>query len=73
MFKKFNANEDVAGRQNVKSSVQRAVRTKIVETFPLLEPYMEEIIPKKSQLSLIKWYTPCESVINETVANIFLC
>jgi len=56
MFKKFNASEDIAGRQNVKSSVQRAVRTKIVETFPLLEPYMEEIIPKKSQLSLIKWY-----------------
>jgi hypothetical protein len=56
MFKKFNANEDVAGRQNVKSSIQRAIRTKIIETFPLLEPHMEEIIPKKSQLSLIKWY-----------------
>ena len=56
MFKKFNANEDVAGKQNVKSSVQRTVRSKIAETFPKLEPYMEEIIPKKSQLSLIKWY-----------------
>jgi PUA domain protein len=56
MFKKFNANEDVAGRQNVKSSIQRAIRSKIIETFPLLEPHMEEIIPKKSQLSLIKWY-----------------
>ena len=56
MFKKFNASEDVAGRQNVKSSIQRAIRTKIVDTFPLLEPHMEEIIPKKSQLSLIKWF-----------------
>ena len=56
MFKKFNASEDVAGRQNVKTSVQRMVKTKIVETFPKLEPYMEEIIPKKSQLTLVKWY-----------------
>jgi malignant T-cell-amplified sequence len=56
MFKKFNANEDVAGRQNVKSSVQRAIRSKIIDTFPKLGPYMEDIIPKKSQLTLIKWY-----------------
>jgi malignant T-cell-amplified sequence len=56
MFKKFNATEDIAGRQNVKSSVQRAMRAKIVETFPKLEPFMEEMIPKKSQLTLVKWY-----------------
>jgi len=56
MFKKFNASEDVAGRQNVKSSVQRGIKAKIVEKFPKLEPFMEEIIPKKSQLSLVKWY-----------------
>jgi hypothetical protein len=71
MFKKFNASEDIAGRQNVKSSVQRAVRTKIVETFPLLEPYMEEIIPKKSQLSLIKWYESWTSSANRLVGSIF--
>jgi hypothetical protein len=58
MFKKFNASEDVAGRQNIKSSVQRGMKSKIVETFPKLEPYMEEIIPKKSQLTLVKWHSP---------------
>jgi PUA domain protein len=58
MFKKFNASEDVAGRQNVKSSVQRGIKAKITETFPKLEPYLKEIIPKKSQLSLVKWYAP---------------
>jgi len=56
MFKKFNGAEDVAGRQNVKSSVQRAIKTRIVETFPKIEPVIEEIIPKKSQLTLVKWY-----------------
>lgn len=70
MFKKFNASEDVAGRQNVKSSVQRAVRAKIIETFPKLEPYMEEIIPKKSQLTLVKWYFS-EGVSNDKPRTYF--
>ena len=59
MFKKFNVAEDIAGRQNVKSSVQRGIRTKIIESFPKLEPHLEDIIPKKSQLSLVKWYALC--------------
>jgi malignant T-cell-amplified sequence len=64
MFKRFNATEDVAGRQNVKSSVQRAIKGKISETFPKLEPYLEEIIPKKSQLSLVKWYPSSQPFIS---------
>jgi PUA domain protein len=71
MFKKFNANEDVAGKQNVKSSVQRTVRSKIAETFPKLEPYMEEIIPKKSQLSLIKWYILLKTYSNSKSGTYF--
>jgi malignant T-cell-amplified sequence len=56
MFKKFNYAEDVAGRQNVKSSVQRGIKAKIVQTFPKIEGVIEDIIPKKSQLTLVKWY-----------------
>jgi malignant T-cell-amplified sequence len=56
MFKKFNYAEDVAGRQNVKSSVQRGIKAKIVDTFPKIEAVIEDIIPKKSQLTLVKWY-----------------
>jgi len=41
-------------KSKVKSSVQRAIRTKIVETYPLLAPHIDEIIPKKSQLDLLK-------------------
>ena len=59
MFKKFNYAEDVAGRQNVKSSVQRGIKAKIVDTFPKIEAVIEDIIPKKSQLILVKWYDRC--------------
>ena len=41
-------------KSKVKSSVQRAIRSKVVETYPLLAPYIDEIIPKKSQLDLLK-------------------
>ena len=54
MFKKFNANEDITGHQNVKSSVQRGIKSKIVEMFFKLKSLMKEIIFKKLQLLLIK-------------------
>ncbi|CAL8583382.1 translation machinery-associated protein 20 [Xanthoria parietina] len=41
-------------KSKVKSSVQRAIRTKITETYPLLAPHIDEIIPKKSQLDSLK-------------------
>lgn len=45
-------------KSKVKSSVQRAIRNKALETYPLLAPYIDEIMPKKSQLDLIKLYVP---------------
>ncbi|KAH6614864.1 translation machinery-associated protein-like protein [Boeremia exigua] len=51
MFKK----DITAGaKSKVKSSVARAIRTKVLETYPLLEPHIEDILPKKEQLDLVK-------------------
>ncbi|KAK0931720.1 translation machinery-associated protein 20 [Friedmanniomyces endolithicus] len=51
MFKK----EFVPGsRSKVKSSAQRAIRAKVLETYPKLEPHLDEILPKKEQLDLLK-------------------
>ncbi|KAL8884272.1 MAG: hypothetical protein Q9215_007648, partial [Flavoplaca cf. flavocitrina] len=51
MFKK-----DISpgAKSKVKSSVQRAIRTKITDTYPGLAPHIDEIIPKKSQLDSLK-------------------
>lgn len=43
-------------KSKVKSSVQRTIRSKVLETYPLLEPYIEDILPKKEQLDLVKLY-----------------
>jgi hypothetical protein len=32
------------------------MRSKILEQYPLLEPYMDDILPKKGALMLVKWY-----------------
>ncbi|KAF2667497.1 hypothetical protein BT63DRAFT_415058 [Microthyrium microscopicum] len=51
MFKK-----DVSPRSKtkVKSSIQRNLRAKLVETYPGLEPHIDEILPKKEQLDALK-------------------
>ncbi|PPJ53387.1 hypothetical protein CBER1_01016 [Cercospora berteroae] len=41
-------------KSKVKSSAQRAIRAKIVETYPLIEPYIDQIMPKKEQLDVTK-------------------
>jgi PUA domain protein len=41
-------------KSKVKSSAQRAIRAKVLEQYPLLEPYIDDILPKKEQLDLVK-------------------
>lgn len=45
---------NAGAKSKVKSSVQRAIRTKVLETYPLLAPHLDEILPKKGQLDLLK-------------------
>ncbi|KAK9323279.1 PUA-like domain-containing protein [Lipomyces orientalis] len=54
MFKKFNSKDDIHSRTNVKSSVQRGLKSKLIEQFPKLDNVIDEIIPKKGQLVVVK-------------------
>lgn len=45
-----------SNRSKVKSSVQRGLRQKLLETYPGFEPYIEEIMPKKASLEAVKLY-----------------
>lgn len=71
MFRKFDPKEDVATNTKVKSSVQRGIRSKLLEQMPLLskpagaqpgedgpsEPptLLEVIWPKKEDIGMVKW------------------
>lgn len=54
MFKKFDEKADVSGVNNVKSSVQRGIRASIIDSYPYIEQYMDQILPKKDPLKAVK-------------------
>ncbi|KAK6199519.1 PUA-like domain-containing protein, partial [Scheffersomyces amazonensis] len=58
MFKRFTK-EDIHSRSNIKSSAQRGLKSKFIDQFPDTESAIDLIIPKKSQVILIK----CEEKI----------
>jgi PUA domain protein len=62
MFSKFahGSRADIKSTTPLKSSVQRNLKTKLVEIYPKLEPFIDDIMPKKSQMSLVK----CEERIS---------
>lgn len=43
-----------APRSKLKSSVQRSLRQSLLTTYPLLNPYIEEVLPKKASLAQMK-------------------
>lgn len=54
MFKKFDDKEDITGGTQLKSSVQKGIRNKLIESYPHIEPYLPDILPKKENFKLIK-------------------
>lgn len=54
-FFRFVAKEEISGTTQIKSSVQRGIRTKVQEQYPNIQPYIDEILPKKESIVLIKW------------------
>eukprot|EP00041_Stephanoeca_diplocostata_P029115 m.852106 g.852106 ORF g.852106 m.852106 type:complete len:137 (+) comp23494_c0_seq24:206-616(+) len=54
MFKKFVLEEQVSGSTQVKSSVARGIKGKLVEQYPAIEDIIDDLIPKKSPLYEIR-------------------
>jgi len=54
MFKKFVAKEEISGTSQIKSSVQRGIKAKVKESYPSIEPYLDQIFPKKDSIVLVK-------------------
>ncbi|KAL5358267.1 GTP-binding protein YchF [Aspergillus floccosus] len=48
-----------SNRSKVKSSVQRGIRQRFLDTYPGFEPYIDEVLPKKAQLDAVKLPEKC--------------
>lgn len=46
-------------KSKLKSSAQRAIRSKVLETYPALAPHIDAILPKKEQLDTVKLPDRC--------------
>ena len=53
---RFSFTENIAGQTQLKSSVQRGIRGKIIEQYPSLEPILDDLMPKKTPIVLVKGY-----------------
>lgn len=52
---RFDSDTEVSGISQTKSSVAKAVRGRLVKDYAPIEPYLDEIIPKKEPLNVVKW------------------
>lgn len=71
MFKKFNEKEMVSGVNNAKSSVQKGIRASILDNYPYIENYLDQIIPKKGDLKLVKCHEHIEILANASGEPVF--
>ncbi|XP_066587167.1 malignant T-cell-amplified sequence 1 homolog [Prorops nasuta] len=64
MFKKFDEKDSISGVQQLKSSVQKGIRSKLLELYPYLEKYIDQIIPKKDAFRIVKCHDHIEIILN---------
>ncbi|KXS17668.1 hypothetical protein M427DRAFT_30157 [Gonapodya prolifera JEL478] len=65
MLKRFEVKDHIASQSQVKGSVQRAIRQKIADTYPALSPFIDELLPKKAPMILVK----CHEHVNLVVVD----
>ncbi|ESO03547.1 hypothetical protein HELRODRAFT_79877 [Helobdella robusta] len=68
---RFDDKENVSGINNVKSSVQKAIRAKLLEQFPYLETYLEDILSKKDSLRVAKCQDHIEILVGKDGEYLF--
>lgn len=71
MFKKFTEKDNVSGTQQLKSSVQKGIRTKLLDSYPHLENFMDVIVPKKDSFRLVKCHDHIEIMVNNAGELLF--
>ena len=45
----------MSGVVQAKSTVIKGIRAKLVEDYPYIEDYLDDILPKKDNVRVVKW------------------
>lgn len=70
MFKKFE-DGDISTTVQLKSSVQKNIKAKLIEQFPNLNKYADVIMPKKEQLRVAKCPDHIEILVSSNGTHLF--
>lgn len=62
---------NVSGLTQLKTSVQKGIKNKIVEEFPYLEDYIDEIMPKKESIKIAKCHDHIEILVGASGEHLF--
>ncbi|RUS79685.1 hypothetical protein EGW08_012569 [Elysia chlorotica] len=71
MFKKFDESENVGNVNIAKSSVQKGIRSQILDQFSHIDDYLDQILPKKEPLKIVKCHEHIELLCNQTGEILF--
>lgn len=71
MFRKFTKEDNIKTASPVRSSEQRAIRAAVLQQFPALEPFVEDIFPKKASLIVCKCKDYVQMLLDPNGAFIF--
>jgi PUA domain protein len=55
IFKRFNEKENITGVVQAKGTVIKQIRAKLAEDYPHIEDYLDDILPKKDNVRIVKW------------------
>ncbi|BAM79873.1 similar to PUA domain containing RNA binding protein MCT-1 [Cyanidioschyzon merolae strain 10D] len=72
MFKKFDADEQVSGQAQLKSSATRALRTAVCTQMPRFEPYVDDVVPKKARIFQVRLHNHYQLLCDEAGRVLFL-
>lgn len=61
----------MSGLTQLKTSAQKAIRAKIIEQFPLIEDYSDEVLPKKEAIRIAKCHEHVEIVVGPNGDHLF--
>jgi hypothetical protein len=56
IFYRFDEKENISGFQQLKTSVQKGIRSKILEQYPYIDTCINDVLPKKEPFRLMKWF-----------------
>ncbi|THD22217.1 Translation machinery-associated protein 20 [Fasciola hepatica] len=73
MFKKFDEKEDVSSVTNAKNSRAKAIRKRVCEDYGFDVEIMDQIIPKKDTLKLVKCHEHIELFADGQGDVLFFC